>query len=149
MLCAGRRHRPHNVQQHALRRHPGRRLLILNVAKLSPGFRKLHIYMLNKAKQLQLLITRALCRMAFATIPARRRRKVWPSRSPPPGIRDFSNGAFRQHLWHHAKSSPWDGRRRKIFFLFAGQLVDVICLLSLFHTTILADLAVLIPSPLT
>ena len=89
ILCAGRRHRPHNVRQHALHRHPGGRLLILNVAKLPPGFQKLHMYMLDKAKQLQLRITRALCRMAFATIPARRRGKVWPSRSPPPGVRDF------------------------------------------------------------
>ena len=58
----------------------------------------------------------------------------------------FSNGAFRKHLRYHANSLPWGA---KVVLLCAGQLVDVIFLLSLFHTTTVADLALLISSPLT
>ena len=104
--------------------------------------------MLYKAKQLHLLIMRGLAQDGHRDYDGKTAQQHLSMAVAPAWGQGFSNGAFRKHLWRHARSLPWGGRP-KICLLCAGQLVDVVFLLSLFHTTTVADLALLISSPLT
>ena len=102
--------------------------------------------MLYKAKQLHLLIMRGLAQDG-RDFDGKTAQQHFSMAVAPAWGQGFSNGAFRKHLWYHRNSLPWEGA--KVVLLCAGQLVDVVFLLSLFHTTTVADLALLISSPLT
>ena len=99
-----------------------------------------------KAKQLHLLIMRGLAQDS-RDFHGKTAQQHFSMAVAPAWGQGFSNGAFRKHLWYHRNSLPWEGA--KVVLLCAGQLVDVVFLLSLFHTTTVADLALLISSPLT
>ena len=103
--------------------------------------------MLYKAKQLHLLIMRGLAQDGHRDYDGKTAQQHFSMAVAPAWSQGFSNGAFRKHLWYHRNSLPWEGA--KVVLLCAGQLVDVVFLLSLFHTTTVADLALLISSPLT
>ena len=99
------------------------------------------------AKQLHLLIMRGLAQDS-RDFHGKTAQQHFSMPVAPAWGKGFSNGAFREHLWYHRNLLPW-GERPKVVLLCAGQLVDVVFLLSLFHTTTVADLALLISSPLT